>query len=181
MNSRALSRIVLAALVAGSFASCGGGGSPSSPGGGPSTPPQAVRTILGTTGFTISAGAATFKSIDNPPIGTMDATADWGNPSNQIDFYATDGRCPGFVELQAGRCTVLARAEGAGKPKKVSFGNTTANAVYLFWVANHGTTSESGEVEIAVTTQGPIVNPPATGSPSPTPSGGTDPRTRPPP
>ena len=175
MNSRALSRAVLAALVAASLPSCGGGG-PSSPSTGPSTPPQAVRTVLGTTDFTLRAGAATFKSIDNPPIGTMDATVDWGNPSNTINVYATDGRCPGYVELQAGVCTILARAEGAAKPKRVSFSNTVTNGVYLFWIFNAGTSSESGGLEIGVTTQGPIVNPPATGSPSPTPSGGGDPR-----
>src|SRR5438874_48216 len=149
MNSRALSRAVLAVLaafVAASMPSCGGGG-PSSPTTGPPTSPQAVRTGLGTTDFTLRAGTATFKSIDNPPIGTMDATVDWGNATNTINFYATDGRCPGFVELQAGVCTVLARAEGAAKPKKVSFSNTTANAVYLFWIYNGGTTAESGGLE----------------------------------
>jgi len=176
MSSRAVSRAVLVALVAGALSSCGGGSSPSSPSTGPSTPPQAVRTVLGTTDFTLRPATATFKSIDNPPIGTMDATADWGNPANTINLYATDGRCPGFVELQAGRCTVLARAEGAAKPKKVTFSNTTANAVYLFWISNAGTSNESGGLEIGVTTQGPIVNPPSTGSPSPTPSGGGDPR-----
>ncbi len=176
MSSRTFSRIILIASVAGSVPSCGGKGGTSSPTTMPSTPAQAVHVVLGTTGFTLSAGTATFKSIDNPPLGTMDATIDWGNPANPIDFYATDGRCPGFVQLQAGGCTVLARAEGAAKPKTVSFSNTTANAVYNFWIYNRGTSTESGQVEIGVTTTQPI-NQPGQSSPTPAPSGGTtDPR-----
>jgi hypothetical protein len=160
-------RLFLALSTIAALSSCGGG-SPSSPTPGPSTPAQNVRTVLGNPAFTISGGTATFKSIDNPPIGTMDATVDWGNPANEIDFYATDGRCPGFVDLQAGRCTVLARAEGAPKPKKLSFSNTTANAVYNFWIFNRGTSTETGAMEVAVTTIGP---PPVQVTPTPAPSG----------
>src|SRR4051812_46456891 len=110
MKMRPPVRIALAACAVAFLSSCGGS-SPSAPTATPSTPAQSVRTVLGNPSFTISGGTATFKSIDNPPLGTMDATAEWGNAANPIDFYATDGRCPGFVDLQAGRCTVLARAE----------------------------------------------------------------------
>ncbi len=174
MNVRTFIRVVLILSMAGGLATCGGGGS-STPTPVASTPTQTVRTVLGNTTFELRPGSATFKSYDNPPIGTMDATLDWSNAANQLDFYATDGRCPGFPDLQAGRCTVLARAEGAGKPKRVTFSNTAANAVYNFWIYNRGTTIESGAVEIGVTTTGPINQP--VSSPTPTPSGNpNDPR-----
>jgi hypothetical protein len=93
----------------------------------------------------------------------------------QIDVYWTDGRCPGFPNLQAGQCTVLARAEGVTKPKRLTFNNTTANAVYNFWIYNAGSSQESGALEVGVTTNGPVV----VASPTPLPGGGggsTDPR-----
>ncbi len=171
MNRRSLGRVVLGGSLIMSL-SCGGGGGTSGPTPGASTPASQVRTVLGSSSFTLRAGSATFKSIDNPPVGTMDATLEWSNAGNRVDFYATDGRCPGFVELQAGHCTVLARAEGSAKPKRLSFGNSAANAVYNFWIYNAGTSEESGAMEVAVTTSGPISLP----SPTPTPSGTPDPR-----
>jgi hypothetical protein len=167
---------VLGTMVA--LSACGGGsGSPTGPTASPSTPTQTVRLVLGTSNFELRPNAATFKSFDNPPNGTMDATLDWTNVGNAgMKFYATDGRCPGFVDLQAGHCTVLARSEGTDKPKRVTFSNTTANAVYIFWIFNGGSTTESGVMEIGVTTTQPINQPPATSSPTPSPGGGTDPR-----
>ena len=178
MNRRTLSlnRHILAtalscgALISG-LSACGGGGSnPAAPT--PSTAPNETRTVLATVPFEIRAGGATFKSYDNPPSGSMDATLEWGNAAIQIDFYATDGRCPGFPDLQAGRCTVLARAEGTAKPKRLTFATAGANGVVNFWIYNRGAVTESGSMEIAVTTSGPIV----IASPTPVPSGGSDPR-----
>jgi hypothetical protein len=175
MKSRALGRILIAGATIASLSACGGGGStPSGPTASPSTSTQQVRTVLGTSNFEIRAGGATFKSIDNPPVGMMDATAEWGNASNPIDFFVTDGRCPGFVDLQAGRCTVLARAEGTAKPKRLTFSVTTATGVYLFWIYNRGNTVESGAIEVAITTNGPVS--PAPGLVTPSPSPGSDPR-----
>ena len=156
------------------LATCGGGG-PSTPTVTPSAAPQQVHTILGNADFTLRAGSATFKAIDNPPIGMMDVTVDWGNSANRIDVYWADGRCPGFPQLQAGQCNVLARAEGVTKPKRLTLNNTTPNAVYNFWLYNAGTTTESGALEVGVTTNGPVV----VASPTPLPGGGTttDPRT----
>jgi hypothetical protein len=176
MKAASLGRATVLATMVG-LSACGGSGSPTAPTASPSTPTQTVRLVLGTANFDIGAGSATFKSIDNPPSGTMDATLDWGNAGNtNVKFYATDGRCPGFTDLQAGRCTVLARSEGTDKPKRVTFSNTTANAVYNFWIFNGGTGRESGVVEIGVTTTQPINQPPAQSSPTPTPSGAPDPR-----
>jgi hypothetical protein len=174
MNRNKFGRAVVSGLMIATLATCGGGG-PSTPTASPSAPPvQQVRTVLGNADFTLLAGRATFKAYDNPPIGMMDVTVDWGNAANQIDVYATDGRCPGFPNLQAGQCTVLARAEGVTKPKRLTFSNTVANAVYNFWIYNAGTTTESGALELAITTNGPIT----VASPSTLPGGGTtDPRT----
>jgi hypothetical protein len=172
MNRRTLAAVVLScgALISG-LSACGGGGSnPAAPT--PSTAPNQTRTVLATVPFEIRAGGATFKSIDNPPNGSMDATLEWGNAASQVDFYATDGRCPGFPDLQAGRCTVLARAEGTGKPKRITFGSAAANGVINFWIYNRGTVTESGMMEVAVTTSGPVV----ITSPTPIPSTAPDPR-----
>jgi hypothetical protein len=176
MRSSFARRIVSGSLIV-LMAACGGGGNPAAPTPGASTPTQTVRTVLGNADFTLRANSATFKSIDNAPVGMMDATLEWGNAANQVDFFATDGRCPGFPDLQAGRCTVLARAEGAEKPKRLSFSNTTANGVHNFWIYNRGSSTESGAMEVAVTTTGPINQPPVTvGSPTPNPTTPSDPR-----
>ena len=173
MNRNTFGRAVVSGLMIATLATCGGGG-PSTPTTSPSAPAQQVRTVLGNADFTLAANRSTFKAIDNPPIGMMDVTVDWGNTANRIDVYWTDGRCPGFPNLQAGQCTVLARAEGVTKPKRLTLNNTTANAVYNFWIYNAGSSEESGALEVAVTTNGPIV----VASPTPLPGGGgtTDPR-----
>ena len=169
MNRNPFGRAIISGLMIATLTTCGGGG-PSTPTASPS--PAQVRTVLGNADFTLLAGRATFKAIDNPPIGMMDVTVDWGNTANRIDVYWTDGRCPGFPNLQAGQCTVLARAEGVTKPKRLTFNNTTANAVYNFWIHNAGSTTESGALEVAITTTGPIV----VASPTPLPGGINDPR-----
>jgi hypothetical protein len=102
----------------------------------------------------------------------MDATLEWGNAGSQVDFYATDGRCPGFTQLLAGACTVLARSEGSAKPKRITFDNAAANGVVNFWIYNRATINEAGMMEVAVTTSGPVT----VVSPTPPPSGGGDPR-----
>ena len=172
MDRNTFGRAVVSGLMIATLATCGGGG-PSTPTASPSAPAQQVRTVLGNADFTLAANRSTFKAIDNPPIGMMDVTVDWGNTANQIDVYWTDGRCPGFPNLQAGQCTVLARAEGVTKPKRLTLNNTTPNAVYNFWIYNAGTTTESGALEVGITTNGPIT----IASPTPLPGGGTgDPR-----
>ena len=94
MNRNKFGRAVVSGLMIATLATCGGGG-PSTPTASPSAPPvQQVRTVLGNADFTLLAGRATFKAYDNPPIGMMDVTVDWGNTANQIDVYWTDGRCP---------------------------------------------------------------------------------------
>ena len=177
MKTRAISRgvaVVIAGSVMAALPSCGGKGSPTTPTPSTPTPTQTVRTVISTGNFTIRAGTATFKNIDGPPNGTIDATVEWSDPGNPIDLFVTDGRCTGFTDLQGGRCTVLARAEGAAKPKRVTFTNSTANAVYSFWIYNRGTTVESGAIEVGITTTGPITPAPA---PTPTPGNSTgDPR-----
>jgi hypothetical protein len=172
MKRRSLATVVLScgALMSG-LSACGGGGSnPAAPT--PSVAPGAVRTVLADVPFEVRAGGATFKSIDNPPNGSMDATLEWGNAATQIDFYATDGRCPGFPDLQAGRCNVLARAEGTGKPKRITFATAAANGVVNFWISNRGAATENGMMEVGITTSGPVV----IASPTPVPSAGPDPR-----
>ncbi len=170
--------LVSGALLAGALASlpaCGKSGTsaPSTPVARPSTAASSVRTVLisGAT-FVVRAGGSSFTNIDFPPIGKVDVSATWGGPNN-IELYVTDASCPGFQDLAAGRCPVVARAEGAARPKTVTFDSQTGK-IYTVWSANRGTTSETVSLDAGVTTDGPIQQPPAqptpgTGSPNPSP------------
>ncbi len=163
-----------AGLVFGSLQGCGGGStSPTSPVPSP-TAGQPVRTVLlsGVT-VTVRASGSSFTNIDFPPAGKVDVTANWGGP-NTIDVYVTDQSCPGFTDVAAGRCAILARAEGAARPKSVTF-DSTAGKVYSIWMANRGTSTETVGVDAGVTTTGPVQSPPPA-QPTPTPSGNPSPR-----
>src|SRR5207247_1691896 len=83
MKGIVLGRLVAVAFTIACLSTCGGG-SPSTPTPGASTPAQQVRTVIGNADFTLRAGSATFKAIDNPPIGMMDVTVEWGSASNPI-------------------------------------------------------------------------------------------------
>jgi hypothetical protein len=155
-------------------AACGGGNEgPSQPtapaaAGGPS------RTVLVSgASFALDPGTATYKNIDLPPAGTLDATVDWAG-ANDINVYVTDNVCPGFLDLRAGRCNVIARSEGTAKPERLSWNTSTAaGRIWSIWIYNNGTSPESGAMEVGVTTAQPI--PPAA-APTPAPASGGDPR-----
>jgi hypothetical protein len=171
---RSSSRSSLASLVVISslLANCGGG-SGTSPDPVP-TPaaPNAVRTVLDTQSFSLKAGAATYKNIDFPPEGMIDAIVDWAG-TNDINVYVTDNVCPGFVDLKAGRCNVITKAEDTAKPERVSFATTTApGKIWTFWIYNNGSGDESGSIEMGVTTQGPIPAQSSPSAPSATPAPG---------
>jgi hypothetical protein len=167
----ARSAIVAGTLVL-SLAGCGGGGgsSPTTPGTQPTA--QQVRTplVTGAT-FNVRANSQIYTNIDFPPAGKIDVTANWGGATN-IEMYVTESSCPGFPELSAGRCTVLARAEGVTRPKSVTFDSQTGR-IYSVWMANRGATNEVVGLEAGVTTIGA---PPPPAQPTPTPSAGVDPR-----
>jgi hypothetical protein len=102
----------------------------------------------------------------------IDAVVDWAG-TNDINVYVTDNICPGFIDLKAGRCNVITRAEGPAKPERVSFATTTAaGKIWTFWIYNNGASDESGNIEMAVTTQGPIPAEPSPAAPSSTPAPG---------
>jgi hypothetical protein len=153
---------------------CGSGDGPTQPttsgaAGGP------TRTVLvSDAGFSLDPGAATYKNIDLPPEGTLDATVNWAG-GNDINVYVTDNVCPGFLDLRAGRCNVIARAEGNAKPERLTWNTSTAaGKIWSVWIYNDGTSAETGAMEVGITTAQPI---PPTIAPTPAPSGGAvDPR-----
>lgn len=173
MSSRvAQSHLALAAIAFITSIHCGGGSTPTqttpAPVGGPT---RAV--LISGQAFSLAPGTATFKNIDIPPEGTLDATVDWGG-SNDINVYVTDNVCPGFLDLRAGRCNVITRSDGTAKPERVSWSTTTAaGKIWSVWIYNNGTTEESGAMEVGVTTAQPL--PPPTAA-TPAPPASADPR-----
>lgn len=160
-----------AALLAG--VACGGGdGSrpdqPTSPTGGP------TRTVLVSgESFSLAPGAATYKNIDLPPPGTLDAVVNWAGP-NDINVYVTDNVCPGFLDLRAGRCTVITRSDGAAKPERVSWStNTAAGRIWSVWIHNNGASLGSGSMDVGITTDQPL---PPVAAPTSAPPASADPR-----
>jgi hypothetical protein len=162
------------ALVLLFLPSCGGGGSsPTSPGqpsAGPSSSTGFRSVLISDLTFSLQPGAATYKNVDLPPVGTLDATIDWAG-NNDIKVYVTDNTCTGFNDLRAGRCNMITKADGTAKPQKVSFA-TQAGRIYSFWIYNNGTSAENGSMEVGITTAQPL--PPAA-EPTPPPPG-SDPR-----
>ena len=156
-----LSCVLPALVVAFLLPGCGGN-SPAGPVSAPSPSPSSageVRTVLiPSFGFLLNPNAASFTNVDFPPAGTLDVTIDWQGPS-QINVYAVDSSCPGFADITAGRCSVLAKDDSATtKPKVIRFA-AVSTRVYSIWVHNAGTARENVSGLVAVTTAGPPPSP----------------------
>jgi len=164
MRPMNLSSIVVAATLAG----CGGSSSPS---GGTAPPPaQPTRTVLiSGAAFSLRPGSATYKNIDLPPNGTLDAMVDWAG-NNDINIYVTDNSCVGFQELRAGGCPVIVKADSAsGKPERVTWSTTTAaGRIWTVWIHNNGSSEETGAMEAGITTSEAVNTVP---TPNPLPPG----------
>jgi hypothetical protein len=133
----------------------------------PTPTPQNVHTDLGATSFDVKAGRVLSTNVDFPPVGTLDVTVDWSDPSNSIQAYATDQSCPGFPSIASGGCQVLGKADTPGtKPQRFSF-QTQGGKIYTIWINNAGRTTESVNLSFGITTVGPIPSPAA---PTPGPS-----------
>jgi len=161
------------ALLSSGLAGCGGGGGSSTPNPVTTPPPASATRIVLIEGasFSLQPGAATFKNIDLPPAGTIDGTLDWSGGAD-MNLYVTDNSCPGFTDLRAGRCNMMARADGASKPERLTFTAAT-NRIYTFWIHNNGTAAETGSLTVGDTTTTPVSNLP---SPTPQPGATPDPR-----
>ena len=161
-------RSVLAAVTAAALlGSCGGGdgdgGGPTNPGN-PGNPQQnLVRTVLlSNVGFVLNPDMVLFRNVDNPPVGTLDISADWSGGGN-IDVYVTT-ECGSFSDVRSGRCQVAGKSDGTSKPEVVRF-TTTANRTYTIWVHNSGPSKEQGAFEVGITTNGPIAPAPVSNDP----------------
>ena len=173
MKSRPFTRAVMAGALLASFSNCGGNKTSSTPTpvANPTPAPQAIRTDLGGANFNVRPGRSSFTNIDFPPVGTIDVTADWPGDSN-IDVYATDASCPGFENVAAGSCPILAKGDSpTAKPERITFA-TQAGKIYTIWTVNHGTTTEPVNVAFGITTVGP-----QTPAAQPTPAPPTSPST----
>jgi hypothetical protein len=158
-----------AVAAAAVLAACGG--SSSGPQGGTpvTTPAQPTRSVLVTgAAFSLRPGTATYKNIDLPPHGTLDALVDWGG-GNDINLYVTDNVCAGFQELRAGACPVIVKADSpTARPERVTWSTTTAaGRIWTVWIHNNGAGEESGTMEVGITTTEPVVTQPVQNLPSP--------------
>lgn len=131
-------------LLALGLAACGPSSTPT-PVSSPST-----RTVLGTLSFSLPPGSATFNSFDGIAPGTIDAQVDWDAAANDINLYATDLACPGFVELRTGRCRVLAQAATTAKPERLTFFHA-ALGDFRIWTHNASVRAETLRIEVGAT------------------------------
>jgi hypothetical protein len=144
------------------FSGCGGSSTPRE--GSPAAPsaPATRSVLVSAAAFSLRAGTATYKNIDLPPNGTLDAVVDWAG-ANDINLYVTDNVCPGFQELRAGGCPVIVKADSpATRPERLSWSTSTAaGRIWTVWIHNNGATEETGTMEVGITTTEPVVAQPA--------------------
>lgn len=171
LSSRTRS-VLAAGAAAFLLASCGGGGSnPNNPNPNPTATPTPVGSpthtvLLSAVPFVLNPATAMFRNVDNPPVGQLDVTVNWGG-SGDLNLYVTPNSCANFQDVLGGRCATLAKSDGTAKPETVRF-NTTANQTYTVWVYNAGGSREDGSFDVGVTTNGPVT--------LPTPGPSNDPR-----
>jgi hypothetical protein len=122
--------------------------------------------------FSLHPGTATYKNIDLPPSGMLDAVVDWSG-ANDINIYVTDNVCPGFQELRAGACPVIVKGDSpTTRPERVTWSTATAaGRIWTVWIHNNGTGMDSGTVEAGITTTEPVVVQPPTTLPPASPGG----------
>jgi hypothetical protein len=136
-------------------------------------PPLPTRSVLFSgAAFSLRSGTATYKNIDLPPNGTLDAMVEWGGP-NDINLYVTDNVCPGFQELRAGACPVIVKADSPNtQPERLSWSTTTAaGRIWTVWIHNNGAAMENGTMEVGITTTEPVVQQTPATLPSAVPGG----------
>ena len=123
----------------------------------PSTPTRTkigggTFTVLGTeeanrNGFTADVAAGPFV-LANP--GTVEITADWSSPANNLDIFLYDGLC---VSEQARRneCSIANRTTNTtAKPERLIVIGVPAGS-YSVGFANFGPTEETGTFELFLT------------------------------
>ena len=145
-------RMAALALAAG-VPACGG-----DEGTTPSTVPTRTQigggtfVVLGTEeanrlGFNADVAAGPFAVANG---GTMEITADWTSPANNIDLFLYLGSCSS-EQARNGQCAIANRTTSTtAKPERLSVIGVPAGN-YSIGFANFGLTSESGTFEVHLT------------------------------
>lgn len=138
---------VLAAVLAGSLAACGGGdSSPAAPP--PPTPSPTPQRSLISEGAqsdlppAANEGVAFIVVVQTQVTGTLEATVDWTFPSNPVALLWAQGNC-----IDNPNCAVLVQNSSAAKPKTITATNVAAGT-YSLLVVNLGTTNESVSYQV---------------------------------
>jgi hypothetical protein len=147
-----------ATLVVGGLAVAGCGGSSS---GFPEYRPQdypPIKTTLLNAPFELVPGAATALDLDVPEAGDLFATVDWTSPANNVVAAFSSQSCANVNLALAGSCQQGVHATSPSlcpaKPRIVT-ANVTAGGRVRLYVANAGTSFESGRVQITLCRDAP--------------------------
>lgn len=148
-------RAWLAALaLAVALPGCGGDGG----GNTPSTMPTRTRLAAGT--FTVVGTEEASRNGYNADVasgpfvvasgGTVEITADWTSPGNNIDIFLYLGSCSS-EQARSAACAVANRTTSTtNKPERLNVQGVPAGN-YSVGFANFGLTSESGSFEVHLT------------------------------
>ncbi len=133
---------VLVSLALG-LSACGGGGSSPTGSSGP------TRQSLGTRTWAAAPGDGLIVDVTIGQTGTLDATAQWTNATNDVDVFLTSSSCSAQAFV-ANLCNILAKADSAtNKPERMTASVISGN--YKVWVYNLGPGTESGTVDMGLT------------------------------
>jgi hypothetical protein len=146
-----------AALAVAGLAVAGCGGSSGFPEYRPQDYPPLKTTLLNSP-FELVPGAAAAFDLEVPESGDLFATVDWTNPANNVVAVFSSQRCASVNLALAGSCaegiSVATPSLCPAKPRIVTASVTTGGRVRLY-VANAGTSFESGRVQITLCRDAP--------------------------
>jgi hypothetical protein len=116
------------------------------------SPPPPIYTSLPDMPFAVGPGAAVRLDFEVPEAGKLAATIDWQDPANNLVAVFTDRGCHSVNDALAWRCSsseVNGHASTCpAKPRVLAHSNYAPVALRL-WIANTGTTADSGKVSLS--------------------------------
>jgi hypothetical protein len=130
---------------------CGTPTTPTSPT--PAPPPPPVRTVLLSTTFnSLPPHFVSFSTFQTPATGTLDATVDWTFAADAISVFIGPGGVCTLAQLNAGTCAFIASSQTTTPKPRVLTVPSAAAGTYTIYVFNGGPNTESGTVQVGLTT-----------------------------
>jgi hypothetical protein len=114
-------------------------------------PDNPTRTVIGNQSGTLAPLAAQAFTVQASVSGTIDATVDWGNGSNDFDVFVTANSCNAGSLVDLASCNHITSAESANlKPERVTWPGS-ANTTYKIWIVNFGVSTDSFTLNAGIT------------------------------